>query len=105
MKSKEIFVLFIIFLILLSSFPFNDENGFFDSFISSCEHSFQNESHEGEGIIMKSVNQAPNLTELDPIFKFEEHVDKVTSVTFSPDGGFIASGSADGSLVEWDLHN
>ena len=74
MKSKEIFVLIMIFLILLGFFPFNRKNGALNSFISSYEHNFQNDSQEGEERIMKSVNQAPNLTELDPIFTLDQDI-------------------------------
>lgn len=35
--------------------------------------------------------------------KYEEHGETITSLDFSPDGQYLASGSADDRLVVWDL--
>ena len=41
----------------------------------------------------------------DIIATFEGHNNTVTSVLFTPDGRFLASGSDDGAILMWDLHS
>src|SRR4029077_12142453 len=51
------------------------------------------------------IPKSPLVRELKGTLRreLEGHTDSVTSVAFSPDGGLLASGSADRSILLWDV--
>jgi WD40 repeat protein len=56
-------------------------------------------------LVLLELMPLPAIAEMKPLITLTGHTDKVLSVTFSPDGKRIVSGSSDGTVKVWNAEN